>query len=176
MGMWPVAEPPNFLPKGNTVKDAKRKEIIDLLITAYNMEIETVINYLANGHWLDGIHAQQIKNSLAADVGEELGHATLLVKRIKILGGRPPGSQELKWTQKVMQPPKDPLSIVGVIKGVIAAEEGAIEHYQKLIEATDGVDMVTQDLCITLKGDEEEHRQLFAGFLSEAKSMGLAGA
>ncbi len=158
------------------MKDKKRQEIIDLLITSYNMEVETVINYLANAHWLDGIHAKHIKDSLAADVAEELGHATMLVKRIKILGGRPPGSLELKWTQKIMQPPKDPLSIVDVIKGVIAAEEGAIKQYQKLIEATDVVDMVTQDLCITLKGDEEEHRQLFAGYLAEAKSLHLPGA
>ncbi|MEX0777153.1 MAG: ferritin-like domain-containing protein [Phycisphaeraceae bacterium] len=154
------------------MKDSKRKKIVDMLITSYNMEIETVINYLANSTWLDGIRAKHIKDSLAADVTEELGHAQMLARRIKTLDGRIPGSQELKWTQTFMQPPKSSVDIKAVIKGVIAAEEGAIAQYQKIIEETDIVDPVTQDLCTTLKGDEEEHRRLFKGFLAEADELG----
>jgi len=152
---------------------AKRKQILKLLCTSYNMELETVMNYIANSIHLDGIRAKHIKDSLAADVPEELGHAQLLAKRIKVLEGRVPGSQELKMTQKAMQPPKNPLDVKSVIKGVIAAEQGAIDQYQKIIDACDGVDPVTQDLCTRLKGDEEEHRREFKGFLAEAASMKL---
>jgi ferritin-like protein len=56
---------------------------------------------------------------------------------------------------------------VGVIKAVIDAEEKACAHYNKVIRATDGEDYVTQDLCIRLLADEEEHRILFCGFLKE---------
>jgi bacterioferritin len=150
--------------------DAKRNEVLGLLTTSYNMELETVINYVSNSIHLDGIRAKHIKDSLAADIQEELGHATMLAHRIKVLDGRVPGSMELKMTQGEVQPPEDPLNVVAVIRGVIAAEQAAIDQYQRIIEATDVVDPVTQDLCITLKGDEEEHKRLFKGFLAEAKS------
>jgi len=150
---------------------AQQKKIVALLSKAYNMEIETVINYVSNSIALDGIRAKHIKDSLAADVNEELGHAQLLGNRIKILEGTPPGSQALKMEQTGLQPPKNLLDIKAVIIGVIDAEEAAINHYQKIIEACEGVDPVTQDLCITLKGDEEEHRRMFKGFLQEAEQM-----
>lgn len=151
--------------------DKKRKQIVAELCVSYNMELETVINYLANSQWLDGIRAKHIKDALAADVAEELGHAQLLAKRIKTLDGRIPGSQALKMTQTAMQPPESTLDILTVIQGVVVAEEGAIAQYQKLIELCDVDDPVTQDLCTTLKGDEEEHRRMFKGFLAEAEHM-----
>lgn len=149
----------------------KKQQIVKELIVSYNMEIETVANYLANSEWLDGIRAKQIKDSLAAEVTSELGHAQILAKRIKTLDGRPPGSLDLKMAQPYLQPPKNSLDVKAVIKGVIEAEEGAINQYQKIIELCDGVDHVTQDIVIGLKGDEEEHRRLFKGFLAEAESM-----
>lgn len=148
-----------------------RKKIVKLLCESYGMELETVVNYIANSVHLDGIRAKHIKDSLQADIAEELTHAQSLAKRIKVLEGRVPGSMDLKMTQKAMQPPKNPLDVRAVIKGVIAAEQGAIDQYQKIIEACDDVDPVTQDLCTQLKGDEEEHRREFQGFLAEAESM-----
>lgn len=153
--------------------EAQRKKIVELLRTSYNMEVETVLNYIANSVWLDGIRAKHIKDSLATEVADELAHAQQLANRIKVLEGRIPGSQELKMAQKSLQPPKNSLDVKAVIKGVIEAEEGAIAQYQKIIEASDGIDPVTQDLCTTLKGDEEEHRRLFRGYLAEADSLKL---
>ncbi len=43
-----------------------RDQIIEMLKTAYSMELETVMNYLANSTNLDGIRAEEIKKSLAA--------------------------------------------------------------------------------------------------------------
>ena len=39
------------------------------------MELETVMNYIANSINLDGVRAEEIKKALAANVVEELGHA-----------------------------------------------------------------------------------------------------
>ena len=150
-----------------------RKKIVKLLSESYAMEVETVANYIANSVHLDGIRAKHIKDSLQADIAEELTHAQSLAKRIKVLQGRVPGSMDLKMNQKALQPPKNSLDVLSVIKGVIVAEQGAIDQYQKIIEACDGVDPVTQDLCTQLKGDEEEHRRDFQGFLAEAESMKL---
>ena len=52
-----------------------QQQVITLLSTAYSMEIETVLNYLANSVNLDGVRAEEIKKSLAADVTEEILHA-----------------------------------------------------------------------------------------------------
>jgi bacterioferritin len=50
---------------------------------------------------------------------------------------------------------------------VIEAETGAIEHYTGIIEETDGVDPVTQDMVIAILRDEQGHRRLFEGYLRE---------
>lgn len=150
--------------------DAKLQEIVDELKVSYWMEIETVMSYISNSINLDGVRAEEIKKSLATDIQEELGHAQTLAQRIKTIGGIVPGSMDFKATQKSLQPPAKLTDVVSVIKGVIAAEEGAIAQYKKLIELCDGVDYVTQDLCIAALGDEEQHRREFLGYLAEYES------
>ncbi len=149
------------------MSDETRRQIIEELQVAYWMEIETVMSYIANSTNLDGVRAEEIKKSLAADITEELGHAQLLARRIKTIGGSVPGSQAFKATQTSLQPPEDATDVISVIKGVIAAEESAIAQYTKLIKLCDGVDYVTQDICIQTLADEEEHRRTFVGYLTE---------
>ncbi len=146
---------------------ATRDEVIAALRKAYMMEVETVINYLANSLHLEGVRAEAIKSSLAADINEELNHARRLGNRIKQLGGSIPGSRDLKFTQDPLQPPKDPTDVVGVIRGVLAAEDDAINHYQAIIRMTEGDDYVTQELAISNLADEDAHRQQFEGYLKE---------
>jgi bacterioferritin len=57
---------------------------------------------------------------------------------------------------------------------VIEAERGAIEHYNRIIEFCDGLDLVTQDMMIDVLRDEEGHLRLFEGFLREYEAEGLA--
>ena len=152
----------------------KREELIGLLAKAYWMEIETVMSYLANSINPDGVRAQEIKESLDEDIQEELGHAQQFGRRIKELYGVVPGSLEFSAEQKYLQPPEHQTDIVHVIRGVIEAETGAIEHYNRMIEFCDGVDFVTQDMVIDILRDEEGHRRLFEGFLREFEAEGLA--
>ncbi len=152
----------------------KRAEIIELLTRAYWMEIETVMSYIANSVNPDGIRAREIVESLEQDIQEELGHAQQFAARIKELYGVVPGSLEFSAEQSYLQPPDTQTDIVHVIKGVIEAETGAIEHYNRLIEVTDGVDPVTQDMVIAILRDEEGHRRLFEGYLRECEAEGLA--
>ena len=146
---------------------AKRDEIVALLTRAYWMEMETVMSYLAQSEHLDGIRAEEIAEALAADVTEELGHATLFAQRIKDLYGTPPGSMDFTPEQASLQPHEDGTDVVSVIKGVIEAEAGAIEHYTRIIEACDGVDWATQDMVIDILRDEENHLRTFERYLSE---------
>ncbi len=145
----------------------KTRAIVKELIASYWMELETVINYLANSVNLDGVRAEEIKKSLAADVQAELQHASQIADRIKTIDGRVPGSNDFQAAQQSLQPPADATDVVTVIKGVIDAEEAAIAQYEKIIRLCDGYDFVTQDMCITLLADEQHHRREFVGFLKE---------
>jgi len=150
----------------------KREEIVGLLEKAYWMEIETVMSYVANSVNPDGVRAQEIIESLRGDIQEELGHAQQFAQRIKELYGVVPGSLDFTAEQSYLQPPEQQTDIVHVIKGVIEAETGGIEHYNHIIEVTDGVDWVTQDMVITILHDEERHRRLFEGYLREFDEEG----
>src|SRR5918996_5948731 len=151
-----------------------REQLIEMLTKAYWMEVETVMSYLANSINPEGVRAQEIIESLEQDVQEELGHARQYGERIKELYGVVPGSLDFNAEQSYLQPPADQVDIVHVIKGVIEAESGAIEHYNQIIEFCEGKDPVTQDMVITILHDEEGHRRLFEGFLREYQVEGLA--
>jgi bacterioferritin len=151
-----------------------RERIVGMLRKAYWMEIETVMSYVASSVNPDGVRAQEIIESLSADVEEELGHAKQFAARIKELYGVVPGSLEFRAEQSYLQPPEQQTDIVHVIKGVIEAETGAIEHYNAIIEATEAIDPVTQDMVIGILRDEEGHRRLFEGYLREYEAEGLA--
>ena len=153
---------------------AERDELIELLKKAYWMEIETVMSYIANSINPDGVRAQEIRQSLEQDIQEELGHAQQFGTRIKELYGVVPGSLDFAAEQNYLQPPDHQTDVVHVIKGVIEAESGAIEHYNRIIEFCEGLDLVTQDMVIGILRDEEGHRRLFEGFLREYKAEGLA--
>ena len=152
----------------------QREELIGMLKKAYFMELETVMSYIANSINPEGVRAQEIIESLEEDIQEELGHARQFGSRIKELYGVVPGSLDFHAEQSYLQPPDDQIDIVHVIKGVIEAENGAIDHYNQLIELTEGIDPVTNDMVIAILRDEEGHRRLFEGFLREYKSASRA--
>ena len=83
----------------------------------------------------------------------------MLATRIKTISGLVLGSLDLPRTQKFLQPRKDTTDI--------AAEDGALAQYDKIIKLCDGVDYVTQDMVIGILGGEENHRRKFIGFLKE---------
>jgi len=152
----------------------ERRHLVELLAEAYWMEIETVMSYLAASVNLDGVRAQEVKQSLEEDVEEELGHARRFASRIKELYGVVPGSRDFSAEQTFLQPPEHQTDIVHIIRGVIEAETGAIEHYTRIVEETEGVDPVTQDMVIGILRDEQGHRRLFEGYLREFEAEGTA--
>src|SRR5580704_1825499 len=145
----------------------ERERVVEMLTKAYWMEIETVMSYLANSVNPDGVRAQEIIRSLSEDIQEELGHATQFANRIKEIYGTVPGSMDFQAEQSYLQPPEHQTDIVHVIKGVIKAETGAIDYYNRIIDATEESDPVTNDMVIAILHDEEGHCRLFEGFLRE---------
>ena len=132
-----------------------RDEVIELLAKAYWMEIETVMSYVAGSTNPDGLRAREVVEALEEDIEEELGHARQFARRIKELYGVL-GSLEFTAEQTFLQPPEKQTDIRHVIEGV-RRRDRAIEHYTRLIEVTDGVDPVTQDMVIDILRDEQAH-------------------
>jgi bacterioferritin len=152
----------------------KRDQLIEMLTVGYWMEIETVMSYIANSINPDGVRAREVVENLEQDIQEEIGHAQQFGNRIKELYGVVPGSSDFKAEQTFLQPPEAQTDVVHVIKGVIEAETRAIAHYEQVIEFCDGLDLVTQDMVITILRDEQQHRRLFEGFLREYEVEGMA--
>jgi bacterioferritin len=149
-------------------ENRESKTVTDLLRQAYADEMETVMNYQTNAIVLDGVRAEEIKESLQGDIQEELTHAEQLGQRLKQVGAQPPGSAEFTPSQKSLQPPEDSTDVLSVIRGVLEAEEDAIDMYRALINAAEAVnDPVTEDLAVMILGDEEAHRTEFQGFEKE---------
>jgi bacterioferritin len=143
-------------------------DVTDLLKQAYLDEHETVLNYMTNAIVLDGVRAEEIKESLQTDIQEELGHAEQLGQRLKQLDERPPASGQFEASQHSLQPPEDSTDVLSVIDGVLDAEEDAIATYRSLIRAAEAEDdPVTEDLAVTLLADEEAHRTEFKGYRKE---------
>ena len=145
----------------------KREQLIEMLKKAYWMEIETVMSYIANSVNPDGIHAREVAEALEEDIQEELRHAQQFAERIKELWGTVPGSLEFAAVQEFLQPPAESTDAIAVVRGVVEAEKGAIEHYSEIIEFCEDLDYVTQDMVIGIQADEEGHLRLFQGFLRE---------
>ncbi len=145
----------------------QRQKIVELLTRAYWMEIETVMNYIQASVNLDGIRAEEVAESLRGDIQEELAHAQRFAQRIKDLYGVVPGSADFSPEQRFLQPPDKSTDVAHVIKGVMEAEKGALDHYNRLIEACDGVDWVTQDMVVAILEEEQNHYRSFESFLKE---------
>lgn len=154
------------------MSEDRREAIIEGLTITYWLEIEAVLNFLAISVDLDGVRAEEIKKSLAIDVQGELIHAQNLANRIKEIGGRVPGTMKFTPKQTWLQPPEDSTDVVSAIHGVIKTENRVIEQYNKVIRLCEGLDYVTQDLCIRLLADEETHRREFVGYLKEYEKSG----
>lgn len=152
----------------------KTKEIVTELKRSYAIELETMQNYLANSIDLEGAKSELIRESLENEIALKLKHARRLAKRINVLGGRLPGSLGLSRDQDSLQPPLDNTDTLAVIRGVISANEASINQYQRIIQLTEGLDYVTQDMVIDLLSDERELRRSFLGFLTEYERCTLS--
>jgi bacterioferritin len=140
-------------------------EVIDLLKEAYNDEVETVMNYLANAILLETLDGEEVAESLKEDVQEELMHAEELGYRLRYYGERPPASMDFQAGQESLQPPEDTADVLAVIEGVIEAEEDAIQTYEALVEAAaEADDYVTEDLAVELLADEQAHKAEFLSY------------
>ena len=82
-----------------------------------------------------------------------------------------PGSLDFQAEQSYLQPPDQQTNIVHIIKGVIEAETGAINHYNCIIEFCEGRTR-SRRTWSSRSSRREGHRRLFEGFLREYQAEG----
>lgn len=140
-------------------------DILDGLKLAYGMKAESAINLMAASVNLDGLRASTLRGMLKSESEIELHQSSKLASRIKVLGGSVPGSMQMEYKQRYLQPSPDSADIVSIIRGVIRAKEAAIIHYRRMVDLTDGSDLATAALMTELLATEEERRREYAGFL-----------
>ena len=119
--------------------------------------------YWLTFQWIRGLDADTLRQVLAQQFVDGLGHAEKLTNRIIKLGGTP----TMQFYQLISSsgcgykaPPSDPSNLKQVIQDVLDAEACAIETYSKLSEEYRMTDIVTHEIFEELLedevGDEEE--------------------
>ena len=103
----------------STDKSAERERIITMLKKAYWMEIETVMSYIANSTNPDGVRAQEIREALAEDIGEELGHAQMFAQRIKELVSTETFARHAATVQEGIRTEDGTGTAVEILQGIV---------------------------------------------------------
>jgi bacterioferritin len=152
-------------------EDDERRVIVELLIRAYWMEIETVTNYyLAASISQDGARAVAVRAALAQGIDDEVEHTRALGRRILELHGVLPGGHGLdggSGAGEYPQAPDRPANVRAIIESMVATEMSAIRLYTRIVRATVGIDDDTNALARDILGDEQRHLRLFEGYLRE---------
>lgn len=149
-------------------------ELLTLLNKAYADEWLAYYQYwigakIVRGPMKDAVIAELDQHTL-----DELNHATMLAERIVQLGGTPLISPQ-EWFDMAncaYEAPTDPY-VEKIIAQNISGEQCAISTYQEMMDATEGKDMVTYNLALTIMQDEVEHEEDLQG-LQEDFDMLLA--
>jgi bacterioferritin len=151
-------------------EEDERRGIVELLIRAYWMEIETVTNYLAASISQDGARAVAVRVALAQGIDEEVEHTRALGRRILELHGVLRGEHGLAGPSGGGEHPQAPdrtADVRAIIESVVATEMSAIRLYTRIVRATVAIDEDTNALARDILRDEQRHLRVFEGYLRE---------
>jgi bacterioferritin len=156
--------------KGTAIVDLNVQELIGDLGRAYADEWLAFYSYTFMAQVVSGRPAaKQLAALLRETAAEELEHQDELAERITQLGGKPL-ADPMKLVQASNEgyptPPTDATDFDGIVKAVIAAEQGAIGVYNKLAKKTAGKDPITYELVVHILGEEVEHEDDFENLAS----------
>jgi bacterioferritin len=135
------------------------KELLDLLNKGIARELQVSIQYMWQHIQWVGIKGYAVKDEFKTIAINEMTHAEMIADRLNYLGGKP--------TTK-----PDPITVGETLKEMIIAdmkaEEEAVAMYRKIIAlAGDEGDIITRKLFEQILEDEENHLDLFEGWLED---------
>jgi bacterioferritin len=132
------------------------KEVIKRLNEALATELVCVLRYRRHFFMAMGIESEPIAKEFLQHSNEELGHADLLAKRIRQLGGEPnfnPDTMTCRSHAEYIEG----LDLDEMIRENIVAERIAIESYRNFIEFVGLGDPTTRRMLEQILAVEEEH-------------------
>ena len=134
-------------------------ELLDLMNQAIAREMQVSIQYMwQHVQWV-GIKGFAVRDELKLAAINEMTHAELIADRLNYLGGTPT-TKPSKIT--VGEDLKEMITLN------VSAEEEAISLYKQIIKkCRDEDDVVTRKLFEQILEDEENHLDLFEGWLGD---------
>jgi len=152
--------------KGKQIVKVNVEELINLMNKALADEWLAYYQYWVGAKIVKGPFMGAVKAELQEHAQEELKHADMLTERILVLGGSPIIHPQ-KWFEMSnckYAEPKDP-STKAILKQNIDGERCAISVYQKLIELTEGKDILSYNMFVSILEEEVEHEDDLENYL-----------
>ena len=147
--------------KGNSIiKGIEIDDLISLLNRAYADEWLAYYQYYIESKVIKGIMKDAVIAELDQHAADELRHAGLIADRIIQLGGTPI-LHPREWLEKThcgYDAPKD-FDVLNILEDAIKGEQCAIDVYSKIVDLTQGKDIVTYDIASQILADEVEHEE-----------------
>jgi len=151
-------------------------QLLNSLNRAFSDEWLAYYQYWLGAKVVRGPMKDAVAAELLQHATEELAHADLLANRIIQLGGRPL-SDPRKWFELSgcgYDPPDDE-HVRTILKQNIAGERCAIDYYNALMKETQGKDMITYNLALTILEQEVEHEEDLQSLLEDLDLMARMG-
>jgi bacterioferritin len=128
--------------------------------------------YWIGARMMEGPMRSEIEPELLLHATQELGHAVLVVDRILQLGGTPilNPNQWASYARCDYEEPIDPY-VEAILNQNLVGERCAIQRYEEIAEYTNGKDLATYQMAITILNDELEHEHDIEGFLRDIERL-----
>ncbi len=136
-------------------------DIVRTLNEIYAEEVEAAIRYLHMAGTIKGIHRLALQQELLDAVRETIDHARVVAEKVLEMGGVP--SLDLH-----VQLPGEMTTADEAIRNAVTFEEGALEAYKDLFEASAG-DVAMEEFARAQVALESEHLLRFRLLEGEQK-------
>ncbi len=152
-------------------------ELLRLLNEAYASEWLAHYQYWLGAKLIKGPMKDAVAAELTLHATEELNHAVMVSNRIIQLGGTPVTDPK-DW--QAISPckydaPNDPYVAV-LLDQNISGEQCAISTYKALMDATNGKDMITYNMALTILEQEVEHEEDLQSLKEDLELMVIRGS
>jgi len=158
--------------KSVAIADLNVEKLIQTLNEALAEEWLAYYQYWVGARMMEGPMRSEVEPELLLHATQELGHATLVVSRIIQLGGIPvldPGDWK-KFAKCDYEAPIDPYIEV-ILEQNLRGERCAIQRYQDLAKFTEGKDLATYQMAITILNDEIEHEHDIESWIRDIERL-----
>ena len=153
------------------------EELLKLLNQAYASEWLAYYQYWLGTKVIKGPMKDAVAAELLQHATEELTHADMLANRIIQLGGTPVTEPKAWYDESPCEydAPEDPYVAV-LLDQNIAGEQCAISTYKNLMDVTQGKDMITYNMALTILEQEVEHEEDLQSLKEDLDLMVSRGA